>query len=276
MTINRSQLKFHETFQPETSYLARILELAEANTAGDKYSISERTGIPTGKQKGKVEPHIKYASYMGLIDYVFNKGIYTLSLTQLGKEVFVQDKYLHENLTHWICHYGISRRSCGAPQWMYIVRNGHSGFYQSNSTEHHLKKANALFGTNVDAEELFGVVKRSYTDGFFEDINYLRWDAGVNYIEHAESPELLFLYAYVILDSWDQLFPTKVEISLPDLVDSIEFGKIFNLSHDEIDSVLNSLELEGILKVNRQLFPLTIVRTVRIEDIIPDLYSRLI
>lgn len=276
MTINRSQLKFHETFQPETSYLARILELAEANTAGDKYSISERTGIPTGKQKGKVEPHIKYASYMGLIDYAFNKGIYTLSLTQLGKEVFVQDKYLHENLTHWICHYGISKRSCGAPQWMYIVRNGHSGFYQSNSTEHHLKKANALFGTNVDAEELFGVVKRSYTDGFFEDINYLRWDAGVNYIEHAESPELLFLYAYVILDSWDQLFPTKVEISLPDLVDSIEFGKIFNLSHDEIDSILNSLELEGILKVNRQLFPLTIVRTVNIEDIIPNLYGRLI
>lgn len=276
MTINRSQLKFHETFQPETSYLARILELAEANAVGDKYSISEQTGIPTGKQKGKVEPHIKYAKYMGLIDYVFSKGIYTLSLTRLGKEVFVQDKYLHENLTRWICHYGISRLLFGAPQWMYIVRTGHSGFYQSNITEHHLMKANTLFGTNVDAEELFGVVKRSYTDGFFEDIHYLKWDTSIDYIEHAESPELLFLYAYVILDSWDQLFPEKIEISLPDLIDSIEFGKVFNLSNDEIDNILNSLELEGILKVNRQLFPLTIVRMVNIEDIIQNLYSRLI
>ena len=62
--INRSLLKFHETFQPESSYLAKILDLASQNYVGTKFEISDITGIPTGKQKGKVEPHIKYASYI--------------------------------------------------------------------------------------------------------------------------------------------------------------------------------------------------------------------
>jgi hypothetical protein len=89
--INRSQLKFHETFQPELSYIAKLLELADRDYAGDKYEISELTGIPTGKQKGKVEPHIKYAAYMGLISFTNEKGVYTLNISDVGKELFEQD-----------------------------------------------------------------------------------------------------------------------------------------------------------------------------------------
>jgi hypothetical protein len=52
--INRSQLKFHETFQPELNYISRILGLAAEGYKGSKFDISECTGIPTGNQKGKV------------------------------------------------------------------------------------------------------------------------------------------------------------------------------------------------------------------------------
>ena len=71
--ISRSKLKFHETFQPEWTYIARVLELAKDNYCGSKFDISDITGIPTGKQKGKVEPHIKYAQFMGLICYENDK-----------------------------------------------------------------------------------------------------------------------------------------------------------------------------------------------------------
>ena len=57
-----STLFFHETFQPE-------------GCVGDKYKISELTGIPTGQKKGKVEPHIRYAKYMGLLDYCCTRGL---------------------------------------------------------------------------------------------------------------------------------------------------------------------------------------------------------
>ena len=35
--INRSQLKFHETFQPETGYISKILELASKSYQGSKF-----------------------------------------------------------------------------------------------------------------------------------------------------------------------------------------------------------------------------------------------
>ena len=274
--INRSQLKFHETFQPETGYIARILELAANHFSGTKYDISERTGIPTGKQKGKVEPHIKYATFMGLINYQYDKGVYTLSLTLLGEVVYSEDRFLHESLTRWLCHYEISRKLDGAPQWEYIVREGHSGFLATNSTEHHVQKANALFGTNVSSEELFGVVKRSYLEGFFSELNYLKWDDHIKYIEHNESPELLCVYAYALLDSWSHLLPQKQEITITELHHSLQLGEVFNLSDESVDSILNDLEYEGMLRLNRQLFPATVIRFESEQELISKLYCRLL
>lgn len=276
MILSRSKINFHETFQPELPYLAKIIDLASHNFSGSKLEISELSGIPTGKQKGKVEPHIKYASFMGLVDCTVSKGIYSLSLSPLGTEVFIQDKFLHEYLTHWLCHYGLSRPDLGAPQWYYIVHKGHSGFYKNNSSDYHLNKANALFGTNVNFAEMFGVVKRCYSEGFLSDINYLKWDDRAKFIEHSENPELLFVYAYVILDCWKRLFPKKSEITLTELIEQIEIGKIFNVSDPEIDSILDNLEFEGVLKLNRQLYPPTIVCTSNLDIIIPKLYNRLL
>lgn len=276
MMINRSLLKFHETFQPESAYLAKILDLASQSYSGTKFEISDITGIPTGKQKGKVEPHIKYASYMGLVDYNVDKGVYHLSLTELGNEVFVQDKFLHETLTQWICHYEISRKDVGAPQWAYIVHNGHSGYYQYNSSSYHLDKANALFSTDIDFEEMFGVVKRSYTDGFFSGINYLKWEDSVEYIEHSENPELVFVYAFAILDSWKRMFPQKSEITITELLEVIEFGKIFNVNEEEVDGILDSLCNEGLLRLNRQLYPPTVIATANSDEVICNLYNRLL
>lgn len=49
-----NNLLFHETFQPETTYIAKILELSINGFSGDKFTISELTGIPTGDKKEKL------------------------------------------------------------------------------------------------------------------------------------------------------------------------------------------------------------------------------
>ena len=54
--VKSSVLEFHETFQPEMTYIAKILKLASENYAGTKFEISDCTGIPTGKQKAKLSP----------------------------------------------------------------------------------------------------------------------------------------------------------------------------------------------------------------------------
>lgn len=274
--INRSQLKFHETFQPEPSYITSILELAANNYQGTKFQISDHTGIPTGKQKGKVEPSIKYAAFMGLISFSLEKGAYSLSLTDLGNEVFAQDKYLHEDLTKWLCHYGISRPNFGAAQWAFLVHGAHCGYMQSVSSEHILKKANQEFELSVSFEEMFGVVKRSYTDGFFSSLNYLEWDETLSFVEHMETPELIYVYGFALLDNWDNLLPSKHEITMTEIEEILGLGKVFGLPPDEVNCALDSLSDEGILVVNRQLFPASVVRTAETKELVSDLYSRLL
>lgn len=276
MMPSNTQLKFHETFQPEAKYITKIMELAYEKYAGNKHEISEQTGIPTGKQKGKVEPTIRYASYMGLVCYSYQKGIYSLSLTPLGREVFMQDKYLHEDLSKWICHYGISCVRDGAPQWDFFVNKLHPGFSGNVSQEHALFKANQEFDVNYSAEEMFGVLKRSYTQGFFTNLDYIHWESDIQFVEHHQLPELVFVYAYALYSNWEKLISNRQEATMIEIQDEIGLGKIFGFNNEELGLVLDLLADENLISLNRQLFPATVILTSSTKFIIEQLYTRLL
>ena len=61
-------VNFHKTFKPERQYIGSILDVANNTETMGVKDISACTGIPTGTSSGKVEPHISYANYMGLIE----------------------------------------------------------------------------------------------------------------------------------------------------------------------------------------------------------------
>lgn len=276
---SRSQLQFHETFQPELGYLAKVLELASENYVGNKYEISEKTGIPTGKQKGKVEPHIRYSAYMGLINYRCEKGVYSLSLSSLGEEIYRQDPFLHEQLSKWLCHYNIVRREKGAPQWSFLVNKVHSGFIQSISSERVMEQFRKQFDGSLSYEEIFGVMRRSYLEGFFKELEYLSVDEtskNMSFQELSARDELMYVYAYAMMDSWEYILPEKTEITLFELLDGLSFGKIFGLADDAVNELLDDMRGEGIVFVNRQLFPTTIIKTTSSNELIAQLYSRLL
>lgn len=276
--IKSSALEFHETFQPELTYIAKILRLASENYSGTKFEISDCTGIPTGKQKGKVEPHIRYARCMGLIDYSMESGNYSLRLTSLGEEVFVQDPYLHEDLSLWICHYGMTKRGSIAPQWEYLVHSTHPGFGEKISQERMFTIASTWCDVSQDnmSKKVFSVVKNCYTEGCFKRLDFLEWNGNIEFHEHAEKFDLIFVYAYALLDSWENLFPDKQEITDFELKNDIGLGRIFGLNEDECNYVVDSLAYEGLITVNRQLFPATIIRISNTENVISKMYSRLL
>ena len=267
-------LFFHETFQPELGYISKLLELGAEKFSGDKYKISEITGIPTGKEKGKVEPHIRYARYMGLIEYSVTRGLYDLSLTRIGEEVLRQDKYLHEALTLWLLHYFISRREQGAPQWGFLVHKANKGFAAELTSEFFSSMAQKEFDlSSTEITKAFGVVKNSYMSGCFSNIYYLDWNERIVFEEQREQIEFEYLYAYALIDSWNYMFPEKKELTLLEVLDDLSFGKVFGLNDEDVDSVLSTLEERRIISINRQLFPITIVRTMGIEEIIGLIYS---
>ena len=89
--MKKYNLNFHRTFPPTAEYITRLLEVCDHGDALTKEQISELTGIPTGTSSGKVEPHIFYGEYMGLLRDVRAEGKHRLLLTPLGKEILNQD-----------------------------------------------------------------------------------------------------------------------------------------------------------------------------------------
>ncbi len=277
--IDNSNLEFHETFKPELLYIAKILRLAFENFSGTKLEISEYSGIPTGERKGKVVPHIKYAAYMGLIKYTVTKGVISLRLTPLGAEVLSQDPNLHENITAWICHYGMTKMVDGAPQWAYWVHCAHPSLDMLVTNESLVSQAKLW--CNIPAGSLwrkvFSVVRGSYTEGCFERLGFVEWDNDCfAFQELSSKQDLIYVYAYALFDSWDRIFPQKHEITMLEVKNCIGFDRIFGFTEDECDFVLDLLYDEGLININRQLYPATIIRTMSTAEIIPQLYSRLL
>ena len=125
-------------------------------------------------------------------------------------------------------------------------------------------------------KKVFSVVKNSYVEGCFGRLDFLDWDLAIEFHEHSEKLDLVFVYAYALLESWERIFPDKQEITDFDLKNELGFGKIFGFNEDECNYVIDSLAYEGFITVNRQLFPATIIRTSSSNSVISQLYSRLL
>lgn len=94
-------VNFHKTFIPERRLIAALLQYAAKGKAGNYQDIANDTGIPMGKSNGKVPAILDYSRGMGLIylDSGQKSAIKKPKLTEFGRIVFLQDKYLGEMLT---------------------------------------------------------------------------------------------------------------------------------------------------------------------------------
>ena len=264
-------VNFHKTFSPQDSYLAKILELAVNGYSGTKEDISAVTGIPTGKTSGKVVPHILYAYYMGMIKYRLNKGIYSLNVTPLGRIVYDNDKYLFEDISKLICHYHICEPHYGAYIWSFIYTHLPLMLDETISDEALKKKYNEYFDLNVDISPL----KNTYSDGFLSVLNLLDFSEGLKINSSYYRDNMLYVYAYLLLTSWEKLFPNAQEITFDQISNELKWNKILGFDDEEMLFTLEQLENEGIVQLNKQLVPYTAVRLTDSSDSMLKLYDLL-
>lgn len=275
---------FHDTFQPQLEYIAKVLELAANGYSGTKHDISAMTGIPTGEQRGKVEPHIKYAQYMGLISYSSEgpkkNALYFLHTTQLGAEIYAQDKYMLEDLTKWICHFQLSNKYSGAPQWKFIFHGLPFIFDEPISNSFIVAKAQEHFANNTSLSVVRGSYSENMTDGCFSSLGIVDWNkAGLIFHETMFRHELLYLYGYALMNNWESALNTNKlsqEITITEMRDELGLMNSFCLNDDEMNNTLDELAAERIIAINRQLFPATIIKLEKAENLISHLFENLL
>lgn len=264
-------VNFHKTFSPQDSYIAKIMELAKDNYTGSKEEISEETGIPTGKTSGKVVPHILYTQYMGLTSHTLSKGKYTLELTDLGKTVLENDKYLFEDVSRLICHYNMSDEVGGAYLWSFMYSGLPVMLDETMSEEAMKKKYNDFFMIKTD----LGALRKSYSnDGFFALLDLIDFSEGIRINSSYYKDERLYVYAYALFGSWDRKYPETQEITSDQIID-MKWNKRFGFDEDEMLFALEQMEGKQLLRLNKQLVPYTVIRNVDTADVLPHLYELL-
>lgn len=256
--MNNSNFFFHESFAPQCIYISKILELASHKFSGSKREISQVTGIPTGDKAGKVVPHIKYSNYMDLIDYKLEQGIFHLELTELGKVVFYEDQYLMNDISKLLIHYNLTRSKYGAPQWYYVFREYPHQLNSNALTSDIEEKALHKYGKNP----YLSVIKTMYSNEEFDSISpiEIKNQNSVYFKRNFPMYDCINLYAYSLLNDWEILYPTQNEITINDIINKLKWSSVFGFDYDDTLEVLDDLNALGVIKLNKQMDPITIVK----------------
>ncbi len=269
-----SNINFHQTFAPTLEYLSRLLEITDMTEEQTKETISEITGIPTGKCSGKVEPHINYAIYMGLVKNTCNtRGKYMLLQTPLGKVICNEDEGLREEISQLMCHVRLTSPSTGAQLWSSIIRdilpiypNGIKHILLEDELNRRLisgkgkVRMGAFFSTYEKSFEAFTLLSKGKDT--------------VNIISQGYKNELFYVYAYTLLYEWEQVYPGNREISSTQLSD-LKFASTFGFREDLANQVLERISEKGLIQINGQLSPFTIIKLANSEDLLNLLFSLL-
>lgn len=271
--VRQVNINFHQTFKPECRYISSILDIADGNSWLNVKDISGKTGIPQGTSSGKVEPHISYAEYMGVIkSEKKNKKIH-LTRTVLGEKVHVEDPGLQETLTKLLLHAMILRQKEGASMWSSSFKEILPKYRNGIKKDMLILELNQIYDNKITTKNISPFFS-SYDD-FFSEIGILNVENDVmrcNSLSY--NKEFIYMYALVLWSYWEEWYPKQEEISSVQFAE-LGFGKAFGWDIEKEYEVMEYLADRGLLRMNRQLMPYTILKIADKEELIDNLYSEL-
>ena len=269
-------INFHQTFKPERNYISELLQVAEEAKNVTLEELSNMTGIPQGKSSGKLVPHLKYAQYMGLITYTSKNGEYSIELTNLGAEILDQDMSLTEDVSLLVLNANLVSSSSEAEPWSFCFNDYFRKYGKSSKYDYFLKEVELRYGNKIK----FGPFLKTYEEMFSQlELLLINSDKASNdesmvFRKINCKQELLPAIGYLFYDSWDRKFPDDVEITSTQL-GKMDFRCLFGWSNLEELDALERLSDYGLIRMNKQLMPFTIIRLKEKKDLIKSLYSEL-
>lgn len=285
-TLQSLPLGFPQTFLPDRDLLARLLKFTAQGGGGTKEAISQTTGIPTGASTGKVEPMIRYALGMGLIDA--NKttgGIWQLHLTPLGQAVFQQDAALSEPLTLWLLHLLLCRR-CGltspatgmADAWFVLFAEGAVRLGKRFTLSDYLAFLQERHGDKAGLKALSSLVVRSYLEPkALAGIGVLQEESGYLVRQTAPlKPEFFPAYTAYLYLLWDGLFPDRTQLAFDEFAGQTRFPALTGWGGSQITAWLDWMANHGCVQLDRHTGTPVLLRLQTTDQVLAKLYDGLI
>jgi hypothetical protein len=268
-------LNFHQSFAPEIEAVSRIVSLADSDAGFlTKEEISEKTMIPTGKSSGKVEPHIYYAAAMRLITFEKADRKYECKLTPLGRLIHLEDPYLVENISKLVLHAFLADKYSAATLWSYIFNEFIPKVMPKFKNEQIQNAIERYFSSNVNLTPFRTCYSSDLSLGDLELIGLE--DKGYEVQPHRISRENVFVYGYVLLGKWEEILSDRSEITFDEIRDVLCFDKPFLWGERQLRDALDLMQDAGLIKINAQLSPITIIKNQNSSFCLDNMYSLLL
>jgi len=290
--IDQSQLptNFPQTFLPDRQLLARLLAFAAKGGGGDKIKIGEETGIPTGKDTGKVEPMIHYTRGMGLVKARKTNNTWELTLTELGEIVFTEDRFLSESVTLWLLHLLLCRRRDAteppagiAPAWFTLFAESQFRLGQDFRLEEFTQVLNERYGTAGYIGPLASLVLRTYLEkncfGMLKIMTTKTSSHGnTTYHRHSAPSDFSIFPAYSIFlfIAWDVLFPERSQIQIDILFKASRILHVLGWDMATASTWLEWMVDNGLLQLDRHTGHAVALRLQHSTTVLRGLYDELL
>jgi len=269
-------LNFHQTFAPEREYLSKLLDLANGMSPMTKEEIFQQTGIPTGKSSGKVEPHIKYAIFMGLVTDKAENGTHILERTAFGEIVYKVDPHLLEPLTLLVCHYNICNPLSGAALWKFLFQKAIPTFGLSIKQDTLANAASIEFAVSkvnlTPLKVCYTTEKCLGSIGLLEVLPDKVW----KFKSIPYKSDFRYVYVYTLLKTWEELLNDRMELTIDELITYLNWNQPFIWDERTVINILDALSEIGVLTLNKQLTPITIIRRATSDEALANLYRYII
>lgn len=270
----KHSINFHQTFYSNLEYISKILMLGDYAEFYTKEEISEITGIPTGKSSGKVVPHIKYSEYMNLITFVNDGDKYKISRTDLGELIYNEDLFIEENVTKFLCHYFLTSKSFGAPMWFDVYRYFQAEYGKKIRVGLVDAELEEKYGKKVKLNPFNGCYLNNYS---FEELGLLSIeDECYMFNEFKYNGDYLYAVLFCLFKELEALDNNRREFSETEIFENLFWQKALNWDEVKGMNLLEQAEEKGILSINKQLLPVTIIMNTNSRSLLNDIYSNLI
>lgn len=167
----------------------------------------------------------------------------------------------------------ILRQENGADMWSDIFNIIFPKYRNGIKKELLILELNQLYANKVTTKNIapfFG----SYDD-FFSELEILTIkDDVVSCNSLPYDKEFIYMYATVLWKYWDEFYPEQDEISSVQFAE-LGFGKAFGWDLKAEYEVMEHLADRGLIRMNRQLMPYTILKLVTEDELTNNLYSEL-
>lgn len=260
-TVGRLAKNFHLTFIPERIHLGGMLKYAANSGVYDMNAIAEETGIPTGKSSGKAIPTANYAIGMGLVAMqpVGEKKDrkFVLTLTDLGRAVYLGDHFLQEELTQWLAHFYLCNKNTGADFWYQFFWNASSAFGGKFIYGDLIDWIKAETGAK-DAEKAITPAIRMYSDlSSFATCGAVMVEHGIATRKPAPlNPSYAIGYAAWLSDLMEKSgLVTGHQTTVDDLENICGFRAVTSWSLKDSQDALSMMEDKGLVAVDRHMQP---------------------